>query len=132
MREVLLFKIYDDDQNVFCFFYRDKQSYVNNAVQNILSKLPRWHKQGHAQCHSDSVTKMSSRCSLAVAFYFIQSQSEWGKSANGAKRMVSPNRKQKQSEESADVINSTTSREPESSRPTEKEEKKKRLKKKDS
>ena len=39
--------------------------------------------------------------------------------ANGAKSMASPNRKQKQSEESADVLNSITSREPESSRPTE-------------
>ena len=33
-----------------------------------------WNKQqGHAQCQYESVTEMSSLCSLAVAFCFIQS-----------------------------------------------------------
>ena len=47
------------------------QSNVNNA-RDPLSKL-QWNKQaGHTQCHYERVTKMSSRCSLAVAFHFIQ------------------------------------------------------------
>lgn len=45
--------------------------------RKTLLKL-QWNKQqGHlqSQCHSELVTKVSSQCSLALAFHFIQTHS---------------------------------------------------------
>ena len=55
-------------------FFTETVSVMLATQRKTLLKLHRNKPQDHAQPHSESVTKMSSLCSLAVTFHFTQSR----------------------------------------------------------